>query len=323
MILCGVGTFVPLIFGVLQNQLVFSIYGALIGYLLALNDHLGPLKHRVWIITLTFVVMLAGIVAGYHLQPHEPIYLICIGILSYWLGVLAGEGAEIEKAVQYATLGLLVAHSATNLLPSNIPAALNYVILGYLTLMVFIPLLLIFKRRKPDPFHRIRESLKKSFTKQREKHIHAASYALITLLSIWLTERFQIERGYWVTVTVLLVMKPNRIQSFYIVLQRLIGTALAVLLVDILIQLIHGSSVLVISIVVCAFLVPWAVKRNYWIVSFFVTIMVVLLIELAATHHGDIHTAFVRLEATLLGCLLSLIGSGTSKLVDLLDSKRA
>jgi uncharacterized membrane protein YccC len=118
-------------------------------------------------------------------------------------------------------------------------------------------------------------------------------------------------------------MKPNRIQSFYIVLQRLIGTALAVLLVDILIQLIHGSSVLVISIVVCAFLVPWAVKRNYWIVSFFVTIMVVLLIELAATHHGDIHTAFVRLEATLLGCLLSLIGSGTSKLVDLLDSKRA
>lgn len=323
MILCGVGTLIPLIVGVLQNQLVFSIYGALTGYLLALNDHLGPLKHRVWIITLTFLVMLAGIALGYHLQSHELVYLLFIGLLAYWLGVLAGEGAEIERAVQYGALGLLVARSATNLLPSNIPAALNYVVLGYLSLMAFMPLLLIFNRRKPDPFHRIRESLKKSLTRQREKHIHAASFAFITLLSIGLTETFHIERGYWVTVTVLLVMKPNRMQSFYIILQRLLGTALAVLLVDVLIQLIHGSGILVISIVLCAFLVPWAVKRNYWIVSFFVTIMVVLLIELAATHHGDVHTAFVRLQATLLGCLLSLIGSGTSKLADILDSKPA
>lgn len=319
MILCGLATCIPLLAGATLGQLGLSIYGALTGYLLALNDHLGALKHRLLVVTLTFLMMTTGVSLGYHLQPDEIGYRVTIGLLTYWLGVLAGEGAELEKAVLYSTLGVVIAHSATNLIPTNIPAAITYIFIGYVTLMFCMPLLLLVKRRKPDPHMAIRAALGKTLTRQKAKHIHAATYAFTTILSIWLTEYFAIERGYWVTVTVLLVMKPNRITSFYITLQRLIGTALAVMLVDGLIQVVHGSGALVVLIVACAFWVPWGLKRNYWIVSFFVTIIVVLMIELATTHHGDVHTAFVRLQATLLGCLLSLLGTLTSKVIDLLD----
>jgi hypothetical protein len=319
MILCGIGTCIPLIAGIMNGELGYSLYGALTGYLVALNDHLGRFTHRLWTTTLTFLIMLSGVAFGYHLQSHELAYYICIIGLAYWLGVLAGEGAEIEKAVLFAAIGVVIAHSATQLLPQSIPAALFYITLSYATLMVSMPLLILITKSKPDPYRGIRESLRKSFTKQREKHIHAASYALAILFSIWLYEHFQIERGYWITVTVFLVMKPNPRQSLYVTLQRLIGTAMGVLFVDGLIQVVHSSSALATLIVTCAFLVPWAFKRNYWIVTFFVTVMVVLLIELAATQHGQFHTAFLRLKATLIGCTLSLIATSISRTIAYLE----
>jgi hypothetical protein len=263
--------------------------------------------------------MLGGVALGYHLQTHELAYRLSMIGLAYWLGVLAGEGAEIEKAVLFSALGIVIAHSATQLLPPSIPAALFYISLSFITLAVSMPLLLLITKSKPDPYRGIRESLKKSLTKQRGKHLYAALYAFTVILSIWLTEQFHIERGYWVTVTVFLVMKPNRKQSFYVTLQRLIGTTMGVVFVDALIQVVHASAVIIALVVACAFLVPWAFKRNYWIVTFFVTVMVVLLIELAATHHGDVHTAFVRLKATLIGCALSLIGTAFSKTIAFLE----
>ncbi|MFL5814030.1 MAG: hypothetical protein ACJ763_10675, partial [Bdellovibrionia bacterium] len=194
MILCGIATCVPLIVGVVQGQVAYSIYGAITGYLVALNDHLGSFKHRLWVTLLTFAIMLGGVALGYHLQAHELAYRVSMIGLAYWLGVLAGEGAEIEKAVLFSALGIVIAHSATQLLPPSIPAALFYISLSFISLAASMPLLLLITKSKPDPYRGIRESLRKSLTKQRGKHLYAASYAFTVLLSIWLTEQFQIER---------------------------------------------------------------------------------------------------------------------------------
>jgi hypothetical protein len=322
MTLCGFATCLPLAVGFFRFELVLSVYGALIGYFLALNDHPGPLKNRIAVTTLTFLIIVGGFGLGFVLHDEFILYRVGLTCLVYWLGVLAGEGAELERGFMFGAIGMVVAYSASGLLPSNGPLLLLYVTIGYFSMMVGMPILSLISDQKNEPFKRLRDSFKESWTAKKEKHIHALSYALTTLLSVWISHYYSMERGYWITVTILLVMKPDRTQALYKIVQRLLGTALAVLLVHLIIKVqgnvheVRDPRPLIFLIVTCAFGVPWAFKRNYWLVTFLATIMVVLLLELAVPQNGDAHLSLVRLQATLWGCLFVLCGSAFSKTLD-------
>jgi len=321
MILCAAATCIPLAIGLLKGELVISIYGALTGYLLGLSDHLGPLGHRLWTITLTFALLVTGFTVGHFFQGHPLEYLIVFTAMVYWLGILAGEGAELEKALLFTTIALVSANSAKSISPAILPLLWYYVCVGYGCLMVGMPLLAILKKRIPEPIVGFKKAFKKTWTLRRENHLHAATYTLTALLSVWLASHFQLERGYWVTVTVLLVMKPDQNPIFYRAFQRFAGTILAVLCADVLLLLVKDPRWLLPLIIACALGVPWAIKKNYWLVTFLATIMVVLLLELVSPRGEDLHTPFVRLVATLLGCLLGLVGLAFSKCVTTTGNK--
>ncbi len=308
MILCAVATCVPLVVGLLRDELVISIYGSLAGYLLGLSDHLGPLKHRLWTITLTFALLIAGFSAGHFFQNSPLIYLVLFIALVYWLGVLAGEGAELEKALLFTTIAMIAANAAPRLAPEILPLLWLYTGIGYASMMIGMPLQAVWNKQAPEAIVGFKNVLKKTLVLRRQNRIHAASYALTALLSIWVAKYFQPEHGNWVTVTVLLVMKPDQNPIFYRSFQRVAGTILAVLCVDVLIQTIVDTRWLIPLIIGCALGVPWAIRKNYWLVSFLATIMVVLLLELVAPYPTGLHTPFVRLTATLLGCALGLAG---------------
>lgn len=314
MILCATATCVPLLIGLCCGQLVISIYGALTGYILGLSDHSGPFKHRLWTITLTFLLLIAGFTVGHLLQGNWIIYLILFTALVYWLGILAGEGAELEKALLFTTIALVSAYFASPLTPAIIPLLWFYTGVGYLCLIIGIPLLAIIRKPSPESITGFRTALKKTLTLRKEKHLYAVTYVVFALLSVWITYYFHIERGYWVTITVLLVMKPDQNPAFYRAFQRSIGTLLAVGCVDILLQLEQDPRWLIPVIIGCALGVPWAIKKNYWLMTFLVTIMVVLLLELVSPRQEDLHTPFIRLIATLLGCGLGLAGMLISKM---------
>ena len=316
MVLCGLAAGLPLLVGVARGQPVLAIYGSLCGYLLALNDHLGALLHRLGVISLTFVLLIAGFAAGVALQADAMAYAIFLSALVYWLGLLGGEGAELERSALYATIGVVIAHSSPLLPVAALPLLFFYSAVGYAALMAGIPSLYFLRRHRLEPYATLGPSLRKSLTWRADKHIHAASYAFIAMVSIGLATHLQIERGYWVTVTVLLIMQPDRTQSLYKTLQRLFGTVAAVLLATLTVDAVNSVAAFALLSTACAFAVPWAGKRNYWMVSFFVTVMVVCLLEIASPRHSDTHLPLVRLQATLLGCALSVLGSGVSKLLD-------
>ncbi len=314
MILCATATCVPMMIGLWRDQLVISIYGALTGYILGLSDHSGPFKHRLWTITLTFLLLIAGFTVGYLLQGNWMAYLILFTALVYWLGILAGAGAELERALLFTTIALVSAYFSIPLAPAIIPLLWFYTGIGYLCLIIGIPLLAVIRKPSPESITGFRMALKKTLTLRKEKHLYAASYAMFALLSVWVAYYFQIERGYWVTITVLLVMKPDQNPAFYRAFQRSIGTLLAVGCVDILLQIEEDPRWLIPVIIGCALGVPWAIKKNYWLMTFLVTIMLVLMLELVAPHPDNLHTPFVRLIATLLGCGLGLAGMMISKM---------
>jgi len=314
MILSAVATCIPLVVGLLRGELVISIYGALTGYVLALSDHLGPLRHRLWTVSLTFALIAVGYAFGHFFPGHQVVFLIVFAALVYWLGVLAGEGAELEKTLLFTTIALVSSNAAKPLPPQIIPLLWLYAALGYSTLVTGILVQMTLRRPIPENITGFKNVLKKTLALRRQNRVHAAAYALTALASIWMAYYCQSERTNWVTITVLLVMKPDQNPIFYRAFQRFAGTILAILCVDVLIALIRDPLWLIPLIIACALGMPWAIKKNYWLVSFLATIMVVLLLELVSPQPFDLHTPFVRLTATLLGCALGLAGLALSRI---------
>ena len=315
MILCAVACVAPLFIGYLRGQLSLCIYGALTGYLLALNDHLGIIKHRIWVISFTFFVLNLGFVTGFVLQAHPILFEIIIATLVYWLGILGGDGDELERGVLFSVIAMIIVFFSSSIESSSLLPIFLYCLLSFLCILLGIPILDFIHQRQPDAFLRLRQSFQKSLGFNFQKHIHAATYTIATLVAIWIPNYFKIERGYWISITVLLVMRADRTQSIYKTLQRFIGTGAAVICCDLILPFDLHPLFIIAGIGLAAFLVPIGLKKNYLFASFFVTILVLLLLELAAFKHGDTLNAFFRLRATLIGCSISLMGTLLSKLI--------
>lgn len=316
MILCTSASVIPLLVGLYEGQLGVAIFGALCGYLLSLNDHFGPLPHRLWTITLSAIILGAGFFLGVSLRGMSNYYELILFLFGFWIGLLGGDGAELERASVFALICFIVAFNVPEIKPELLPLVLRYALIGYACLIIGGPLLLLFGRPPLNPHASLIASIRKSLTSNTIKHIHAFSVAMALLCSSWLAAYLEIGRGYWVTITVLLVMRPDRMLSLYKTSQRLFGTALGVLVADLIILLQPHFAFYLIVIAICTFSIPLALRRNYWMVAFFVTIFVVMLLELIAVQHGSFHTATLRLGATALGCAISLMASVFSYLLD-------
>lgn len=316
MVLCAFATCMPLSLGFLQDELGISIYGGLIGYLLALNTDTGGLRHRLTVVTVTLLILVGGFVAGLRLHDHQAAYYLAFSALVYWLGMLAGQGIELERACLFAATSMVIAHNTKAFHPQALHRLLLYVAVAYGCLISGLIGLEKFRREAGGKALQWAGTIRSSLASRRDRHIHAVSYVVMALFSIWLAQQTGMERGHWITVTVLLVMKPDRTQALYKGAQRLLGTVAGVAAVEVMLPFLPGPREIIPFIVGCAFSVPWALKRNYWLVSLFVTVMVVLLLELAAAEQGNEHTPFVRLYATLIGCGLGAVGAGLSKLGD-------
>ncbi len=316
MILCSVGTLFPLLVGLYNHELSFAIFGAITGHLLSLNDHMGSLLHRLWVTTLSALIIAIGFGLGLHVQTEVTAYYLIIAGVAYWLGLLGGEGAELERAVLFALIGFITAASTPGLTVEFAPRILPYAVLAYAILMIGGPIVyFIGLRIQSAQQTSLRNSLRISFTTKYEKHVHAICFVLTLLFSVWLARRIGFEHGSWITVTILIVLRPDRKLTIYKTLQRFFGTLAGVVIADLVILASPPVAVFFVLVGVCTFVVPWALLRSYALSSLFVTIFVVSLLEIA-THHGTLHVATLRLEATFAGCVLSLLGVGLAKMVD-------
>lgn len=316
MLLCALATGIPLFIGFYYQQLTVAIYGGLTGYFLTVFDQQGTFFHRLQVNTLSFLMLGLGFIAGLYVQQHAYELLIILSVMAYWVGVMGGEGAELEQAALFTAIQVLIAANSVYI---NSDAALGvfaYSCISYFIVIIITVFYFLIHKNVP-PVPSILNSLKRPLSSTRELHLHALSYSLTALICACLMNYWAIERGYWAVITVLLILKPDRIQSLYRNIQRIIGTCLGALACIGIVYFIPHTLSMVIIITCCAGFVPWAMKRNYWFVSFLISIIVLLLLELPVTHHGEIHTPVIRLKATIYGSILSLFGVGLSKFLDI------
>jgi hypothetical protein len=322
MFLSAFATGIPLAAGFAAGHLPLATFGSLLGYLLTLNDHFGGLWHRVWVITLSGLLVACGFTLGFHASPEAWFYPPLLFGATYWLGLLGGEGAETERAFLFGLIGFLSASNTPGLTPALLPLVLPYALVGYACVAIAGPLWYLATRQSPEAHAGIRESLRRSLTSRYDRHVHAFSFAAAVLTAELILRAQQWERASWAVVTILIIMRPDRRLSTLKVVQRLVGTVLGVLVADAAVLLQPTAGILVLLLTACAFCVPWALRRNYWVASFFVTIFVILVLELGAASHGDLHLGRVRILGTMVGCGFCFAGMGLARTLESLRTGR-
>lgn len=135
---------------------------------------------------------------------------------------------------------------------------------------------------------------------------HALRVAIVTAVAVWLAQAFHLPRGYWVTITAVLILQPYTGATTLKAVQRVIGTVVGAILTAALGALFHDvRAILVLSFIFAAVSVA-LLPINYTAFSVFLTPTFVLLAEASA---GDWHLAGLRVENTLIGGALALLGA--------------
>jgi uncharacterized membrane protein YccC len=136
---------------------------------------------------------------------------------------------------------------------------------------------------------------------------HSARMAVFTMLAVAIYMGFSIPRGYWIALTIMVVLQPDYGSTRQRAVARVGGTLGGSMLAGALLWLQLPLFMLDLLAAVAAFIFAYFLKRRYWLAIFFVTVNLVLITETLAAVHGDFMAA--RVLATLLGGGLALVAA--------------
>lgn len=140
------------------------------------------------------------------------------------------------------------------------------------------------------------------------KHRSGWQYPLRITLCLAVAEALQwvwpLDHGYWVSITVVVVVHPNIQAALKRTLQRAAGTALGVALISLLMSGSSPEWVAVVLIALFAALRPIFLQSNYTAYATVHTPLIILLLEFGRPPSWTL--AIDRLSATLAGCAVSL-----------------
>ncbi|MDT7802594.1 MAG: hypothetical protein QOI78_6083 [Actinomycetota bacterium] len=161
------------------------------------------------------------------------------------------------------------------------------------------------KRREPTPWYRRLRTWAGSLASGPLTWIAAARLTLCVAIAEVVGLLVPLERSYWITLTVGIVLKPDFGSVFGRAVLRGIGTVVGVGIGAVVLAAGGRGWILVALIAIFAGGVAVGKVRNYGILSAFVTPLIILQMDLANTGSWDVVVA--RLVDTVLGCVIVLV----------------
>ncbi len=135
---------------------------------------------------------------------------------------------------------------------------------------------------------------------------HALRLAVTTAVGVAGYSIFGLREGYWVTLTVVVILKPYSGATFQRGLQRVIGTVVGGVLAAILAAIIHSPLLMAFLLFPLTVATLALQQINYGLFVFFLTPQVILMDNIL--HPGHWVLAIDRIENTAIGGALALIG---------------
>ncbi len=160
-----------------------------------------------------------------------------------------------------------------------------------------------------QPALRLRNSLsilRANLTLRSTACRHAIRLGVILAIATALYRIFPLQRGYWIPLTALIVLKPDFTTTFTRGVARSVGTILGALLTTVLVSLLLPTDrVLILLDALAAFIAFTFLNVNYAIFSSFLTIEVVLLLTFVDPR--PFVNTFDRTLDTVIGGALALL----------------
>jgi uncharacterized membrane protein YccC len=135
---------------------------------------------------------------------------------------------------------------------------------------------------------------------------HALRVAVAGGIAAAFTRSLHIERGYWLTLTVVVVLQPYTSSTLQRGLQRVSGTIAGAIVAALLLSIVHTPTQMMLVVFIGAAFTVALLPVNYGLFSFVLTPTFILLAEV---HAVDRHLVWLRLSNTLLGALLAWLAA--------------
>jgi uncharacterized membrane protein YccC len=153
-----------------------------------------------------------------------------------------------------------------------------------------------------SPLDELRAALSKDSAIAR----HAARLGISAAVAVAVTRALALPRGYWVTLTVIIVLQPYTPETLKKGVQRIAGTVAGGVLASVVVYFVRDQAALFVIASLLAAASVAVLQLNYALYAFFLTPTFVLLAEVSA---GDFHLAKLRTLDTLIGGAIAFIGA--------------
>jgi hypothetical protein len=308
MILSALAITTPLIFGYINHQIFASMIGALIGLVIYLNDHFGPLKTRfIHLITIFFLFMLSFYVGALCVGNN---YII-VGVLficSFLVGKSKDFGIELERMMLFITLQFLTA-SSDPVFYTQINSLIVYSIITFINYILWSTLIFYVSKHQVTPMISKRETVKHIMKNNKSSYFPLVC-AVFSCVGFMAAQFFQFSHANWIVGTALIVILPDSYQSIYKSTQRLLGTTAGVLIASLILTYVHDPKLLIAFVFIFSFLMPNGISKNYWVANIYIAALILLFLEIAAPQSiASHHLAYWRIVDIALGSFIGVLAA--------------
>ncbi|MEO7113491.1 MAG: FUSC family protein [Polyangiaceae bacterium] len=150
------------------------------------------------------------------------------------------------------------------------------------------------------------EGLRAAFSADSAIARHAARLGISAAVAVLTTRALGLQRGYWVTLTVIIVLQPYTPETLRKGMQRIAGTLAGGILAAAVVYFVRDEAVIFVLASILAAASVAVLQLNYALYAFFLTPTFVLLAEVSA---GDFHLAKLRILDTVIGGAIAFLGA--------------
>jgi uncharacterized membrane protein YccC len=150
-------------------------------------------------------------------------------------------------------------------------------------------------------------TLRTMFNVNSQQFKYALRVGIAVSLGVFIFSFFKINHGYWIPLTIIIVIQPYYGATLKRGIERVIGTAAGITAGGIINLLTLPHFVFVVMLIVVSFCVVYFIRHNYKVGVFFLTLMMVVLLHLSSQASWQL--IGWRLVSTFIGAALA-VGAG-------------
>ena len=145
------------------------------------------------------------------------------------------------------------------------------------------------------------------FNVNSQQFKYALRVAIGLSIGVFVFKFFKIDHGHWIALTMIIVIQPYYGATRKKGIERIVGTVSGIVLGGFIMLLPLAHEVFVGLLVVISFFVAYFLRNNYKVGVFFVTVMMVVMMQIS--QQGTWELIGWRVLSTLIGAALALLTS--------------